>query len=107
VQNTKKDKLFEWLFKDRESTQVEAEYSDTSSTVIIDRLFIDEDILWIIDFKTAKPIENEVVSDFIERQKNLHLKQVMKYKDVLQDVFNLPTKVALYCPAISELINFD
>ncbi len=107
TQNTKKDKLFDWLFKDRESTQVEAEYSDTSSTVIIDRLFIEDEVLWIIDFKTAKPLEDETIDDFIERQKNLHRKQVMKYKDILQDVFHLPTKVALYCPAISELINFD
>ena len=107
LQNTKQDKLFDWLFKDRESTQVEAEYTNTSSTVIIDRLFIEDDILWIIDFKTAKPMEDEAISDFIERQKNTHRKQLMKYKDILQGVFNLPTKVALYCPAVSKLINFD
>ena len=107
LQNTKKDKLFDWLFKDRESTQVEAEYSNKSSTVIIDRMFIDDDILWIIDFKTARPMEDEAIGDFIERQKSLHRKQLMKYKDILQGVFNLPTKVALYCPAVSKLVNFD
>jgi ATP-dependent exoDNAse (exonuclease V) beta subunit len=106
LQNTKKDKLFDWLFKDRESTQVEAEYSNKSSTVIIDRMFIDDDTLWIIDFKTARPMEDEAIGDFIERQKSLHRKQLMKYKDILQGVFNLPTKVALYCPAVSKLVNF-
>ena len=106
LQNTKKDKLFDWLFKDRESTQVEAEYSNKSSTIVIDRMFIENDILWIIDFKTARPMEDEAIGDFIERQKSLHRKQLMKYKDILQGVFNLPTKVALYCPAVSKLVNF-
>jgi len=107
LQNTKKDKLFDWLFKDRESTQVEAEYSNKSSTIVIDRMFIENDILWIIDFKTARPKEDENIGDFIEHQKIFHRKQLMEYKDILQGVFNLPTKVALYCPAVSKLVNFD
>ncbi len=70
-------------------------------------MFIDDDTLWIIDFKTARPMEDETIGDFIERQKSLHRKQLMKYKVILQGVFNLPTKVALYCPAVSKLVNFD
>ena len=102
--NTRRDKDFEWLFKYRNSTEVEAEYSNSSRTVIIDRLFVEDDTLWIIDFKTASLNEGESMSSFIERQKLSHQKQIKTYQEVLEDFFKLPSKVALYCPAVSQLI---
>jgi len=105
LQNTKQDKLFDWLFQYRKSTQVEAEYSDNSKNIIIDRLFIEDGVLWIIDFKTASPTKDESIDTFIERQKNSHQEQLQEYQEILQNVFKLPTKLALYCPAISQLIH--
>ena len=102
--NTRRDKDFEWLFKYRNSTEVEAEYSNSTRTVIIDRLFVEDDTLWIIDFKTASLNEGESMSSFIERQKLSHQKQIKTYQEVLEDFFKLPSKVALYCPAVSQLI---
>ena len=102
--NTKRDKDFEWLFKYRDSTEVEAEYSNSSKTVIIDRLFIEDGTLWIIDFKTASLNDGESMSSFIGRQKQSHQKQIKIYQEVLDDFFKLPSKVALYCPAASQLI---
>ena len=104
LQNTKQDKVFDWLFQYRESTQVEAEYSNNSKNIIIDRLFIEDGMLWIIDFKTASPTKGESIDAFIERQKNSHQEQLLEYQEILQNVFKLPTKLALYCPAISQLI---
>ena len=102
--NTRRDKDFEWLFKYRNSTEVEAEYSNSTRTVIIDRLFVEDDTLWIIDFKTASLNEGESMGSFIERQKLSHQKQIKTYQEVLEDFFKLPSKVALYCPAVSQLI---
>ena len=102
--NTKRDKDFEWLFKYRDSTEVEAEYSSSTKTVIIDRLFIEDDSLWIIDFKTASLNEGESMDSFIERQKLSHQKQIKTYQEVLEDFFKIPSKIALYCPAVSKLI---
>jgi len=102
--NTRRDKDFEWLFKYRNSTEVEAEYSNSTRTVIIDRLFVEDATLWIIDFKTASLNEGESMSSFIERQKLSHQKQIKTYQEVLEDFFKLPSKVALYCPAVSQLI---
>ncbi len=102
--NTRRDKDFEWLFKYRNSTEVEAEYSNSTRTVIIDRLFVEDATLWIIDFKTASLNEGESMSSFIERQKLSHQKQIKTYQEVLEDFFKLPSKVALYCPAESQLI---
>jgi len=105
LQNTKQDKVFDWLFQNRESTQVEAEYSNHSKNIIIDRLFIEEGVLWIIDFKTASPTKDESIDTFIERQKNSHQEQLQEYQEILQGIFKLPIKLALYCPAISQLIH--
>ena len=61
-------------------------------------------MLWIIDFKTASPTKDESIDTFIERQKKSHQEQLLEYQEILQNVFKLPTKLALYCPAISKLI---
>jgi len=102
--NTKRDKDFDWLFMKRESTEVESEYSNHTKTVIIDRLFIDNGILWIIDFKTATLNEDESINSFIERQKHSHHKQLFEYQEILEEVFRLPSRSALYCPSVSQLI---
>jgi ATP-dependent exoDNAse (exonuclease V) beta subunit len=102
--NTKHDDNFEWIFKSRTTTEVEAEYSNSNQTVIIDRLFIDDGKLWIIDFKTASLSKDETINEFIERQKLSHQQQIEKYKEVLTDFFELPSRAAIYCPAVSQLI---
>ena len=89
---------------ERESTEVESEYSNHAKTVIIDRLFIDNGILWIIDFKTATLNEDESINTFIERQKRFHHKQLLEYQEILEEVFELPSRSALYCLSVSQLI---
>ncbi len=104
LSNTKCDKNFEWIFKYRESTEVESEYSDSTQTIVVDRLFVEDGVLWIIDFKTASLNEGENLNAFIERQKTAHQTQIEKYKAVLEKFYQLPSKSALYCPAVSQLI---
>nr|BAW82254.1 ATP-dependent DNA helicase [Calyptogena nautilei symbiont] len=101
---TKQDKHFSWLFKQRTSTKVEAEFISDKRSVIIDRLFIDEDILWIIDFKTTRQANNESIAQFIQRQKIKHTQQLLSYKVVLSACYSMEIKCALYCPAVQELI---
>ena len=79
-------------------------FRSAQQTVIVDRLFIDDGILWIIDFKTASVNEGETLDKFIERQKISHQSQIEKYKEVLDDFFDFPIKAAIYCPAVSQLI---
>jgi ATP-dependent exoDNAse (exonuclease V) beta subunit len=104
LNNTKCDPQFEWLFKDRSSTLVEAEFVIDERMITIDRLFIEDDVLWIIDFKTAEPLADESLDQFIRRQKSQHAKQLMFYKEALTDVYNNTIKCALYCPAVSQLV---
>ena len=82
-------------FSNRESTQVEAEYSDNSKNIIIDRLFIEDGVLWIIDFKTASPTKDESIDTFIERQKNSHQEQLQEYQDNSTEHLQVAYKVSL------------
>ena len=104
LKNTKRDKNFEWIFKYRESTEVESEFSNSTQTIIVDRLFVEDGVLWIIDFKTSSLHNGENVNAFIERQTNAHQGQIENYKGILEEFFQLPSKSALYCPAASQLI---
>ena len=104
LDNTKKDSTFDWLFQKRDSTQVEAEFGNADSSIIIDRLFVEKGVLWIVDFKTASPALGEPTNAFIMRIKNQHQEQLHHYQSVLEGVFQLPAKTAIYCPAIPQLI---
>ncbi len=104
LNNTKNDAQFNWLFKQRTSTLTEAEFIADGTAIAIDRLFIDASILWIIDFKTAELAQGESLEQFITRQRTQHAKQLLFYKEVLSEVYDNEIKCALYCPAVSQLI---
>ncbi|RUA06990.1 MAG: DNA helicase UvrD [Gammaproteobacteria bacterium] len=107
LNNTKNDAQFEWLFKDRASARNEAEFSINGSTIAIDRLFIDEGTLWVIDFKTAKPAEDEPLEAFIKRQQQEHTKQLQFYKTAMSEIYDYPVRCALYCPSVKQLIEIS
>jgi ATP-dependent exoDNAse (exonuclease V) beta subunit len=67
-------------------------------------LFVEKGTLWIIDFKTALPALGESTDVFIERIKKQHQEQLHHYQSVLEGIFQLPAKAAIYCPAIPKLI---
>jgi ATP-dependent exoDNAse (exonuclease V) beta subunit len=104
LSNTKQDPQFNWLFKDRPSTLTEAEFVTHEHTIVIDRMFIDDNILWIIDFKTAEPAQGESLTQFISRQQSQHAKQLFFYKETLNEIYDNDIKCALYCPVVSQLI---
>jgi ATP-dependent exoDNAse (exonuclease V) beta subunit len=104
LKNTRQDANFDWLFKHRQSTQVEAEFMHQGNSVIIDRLFIDKNILWVVDFKTADRMADETDEMYVKRQQIKHTKQLKFYKEVLAHAYNNEIKCALYCPSVSQLI---
>lgn len=104
LNNTKQDAQFDWLFKNRPSTLTEAAFISGNETLIIDRLFIEDGVLWLIDFKTAKPNPDESIKQFISRQQLQHTKQLRLYQAALSQIYVNTIKCVLYCPAISQLI---
>ncbi len=108
LNNTKNDVQFNWLFKNRPSTLSEAQFVVADGTIIvIDRLFIEDDILWIIDFKTAELATDETLEQFVSRQQSQHAKQLLFYKQTLAQIYDNHIRCALYCPAVSQLIELD
>lgn len=104
LDNTKNDEKFDWLFKARSTTQNEAEFVIDGNTIAIDRLFVDEGTLWLIDFKTAEPVKDEPLDTFIKRQQKQHAKQLLFYKTAMSEIYDYPVCCALYCPSVSQLI---
>ncbi len=104
LNNTKNDEKFGWLFKDRAVSLNEVEFIVNERTIIIDRLFIDDGILWVIDYKIAQPAQDEPLESFIKRQKEQHAKQLLFYKQAMYEIYDHPVRCALYCPSVSQLI---
>ena len=48
--------------------------------------------------------DSKSINSFIERQKHSHHKQLLEYQEILEEVFRLPSRTALYCPSVSQLI---
>ncbi|SMN15426.1 ATP-dependent DNA helicase pcrA [uncultured Candidatus Thioglobus sp.] len=107
LDNTKNDAQFDWLFKQRDSALNEAEFVIDGYAIAIDRLFIDEGILWVIDYKTAEPTQNEPLEKFIQRQQKQHAKQLLSYQTALSGIYKMPIRCALYCPSVSQLIEIE
>lgn len=104
LENTKQDEKFDWLFKDRDVALNEAEFVLGERTISIDRLFIDDGILWVIDYKIAESKANESLTDFIKRQQKQHAKQLLFYKQAVSEIYACPVRCVLYCPSVSQLI---
>ncbi len=104
----KKSKHHKWLFKKRSSTMVEASFYQKNKpkniNIILDRVFIDNDIVWIIDYKTSTPQVNEKLANFLLRQKQEHQQQMRLYKQVLTNFYSQNIKIALYLLTVDELL---
>ena len=105
LDHIKTDKKARWLFSKRESTRTEAEFfTQDGTSIIVDRLFIENDVLWVIDYKTHTPQSDETLTHFLARQKLEHQVQMQKYQSILARYYNYPIKTALYLVAIPHLL---
>lgn len=96
--NLATDKRAKWLCQTHsELNEYEQEYqyindSNEIKTIIIDRLFIDNNTLWLIDYKTSMKYSTITLSN----QK----KQLQKYVKVIQKKYPYKIRTALYFPLI-------
>ncbi len=68
---------------------------------IIDRIFVDDGIYWVVDYKTSSPAEGEAVDAFLRREGEHYRKQLSIYTELLAlQEDSLPIKAALYFPAV-------
>ena len=86
--------------------------NDEAKTYVIDRTFADEGagIRWVIDFKTSEPRDEETVAEFTQRECDSYQRQLLTYAELLSLYpweRHLPIKVALYFPAIQQLVPLE
>ena len=99
----------DWIFDESNSSsqsEFKISWSKNGSinSYIIDRTLIDEnDVRWIIDYKTGAP-RNESMEAFIEFQKLSHTPQLEKYCEAFKKLENRKTKAALLLTSITRLI---
>ncbi len=93
------DKIFQWIFKDRPESMSEQQLYNNKKIYRIDRYFIENNTLWIIDFKTygIDNKEEKITKKLIENEQ--YRAQLSKYRESLQDIYPQYTiKTAIYFP---------
>lgn len=65
--------------------------------IIIDRSFVDQNIRWIIDYKTAAA-PHDSVEHFLDQQQVLYETQLNRYAQAVQALDSRPIRIGLYFP---------
>ncbi len=104
LQELQNDPRAQWLLWETHPTE-HSEYAITTTrdlvtrSMVIDRLIIDRnDQLWIIDYKTSQPEQDEPLSDFLNNKQKEYQKQIEQYVEAIQQCFTNPIRCALYFP---------
>ena len=76
---------------------------------VIDRCFVDDGVLWIIDYKSAVPGPDQPLARFVEIQAAIHREQLNRYRRIMAARHSGEIRAALYFPLIPLLseLNFD
>lgn len=103
VNNTVNDERGRWILSPHMGAA--SEYAMTAiidgevKNIVIDRTFIEDDIRWIIDYKTAHD-KNIKLEDFIAAEEDKYREQMYKYAEAMQLREDRPIKLGLYFPAV-------
>ena len=106
------DNKAKWIFDKHDQAHSELAFVETKKyTVIkhiIDRTFVDNHIRWIIDFKSATPLQNQSQQQFLEEQQQQYQQQLLRYAQCFKKHGEqLPIKCALYFPLCQLWIEWD
>ena len=72
---------------------------DRASHYVVDRTFVDEqDIRWIIDYKTAEPAADMTPEAFLAQQHTTYQDQLTGYAELIRQIDTRPIQLALYFP---------
>ena len=85
--------------------------AETQKQLVVDRTFIDAKtgIRWIIDYKTSRPADDALLTDFFNEEAARYQDQLLRYQSTMQryDQCHHPdvvdTRVALYFSALAKL----
>lgn len=111
IQNTIHDERGRWILS--KHVAAKSEFAITSmidnqiENIVIDRTFIDDNnVLWIIDYKTAS-LQDQPLDKFLEREKKKHAEQMQKYHRVLSLQHEGTIRLGLYFPVNSGWVEWE
>lgn len=67
---------------------------------IVDRTFIDKEVRWIIDYKSAQPSAGQTLAAFLNEQRTRYLPQLRRYAELMAQLETRPVRTALYFPLL-------
>lgn len=101
-----------WVLKPRENSGQEVQVSSYRAGRwvhrILDRSFVEDDVYWIVDWKSSAPNEGEDIDAFIARETSRYKAKMNEYRQVVQDAgITIDVQPALYFPEIQRLVHVD
>lgn len=73
---------------------------------VIDRSFVDDEVRWIIDYKTASH-EGGDIEAFLDTERQRHMPQLLRYAEVVCRLESRPVRLGLYFPMLDAWREFD
>ena len=98
------DKRGRWLL-DQSHSGGETEYAltewsdGTFRNIIIDRMFVDQGVRWIVDYKTGDHTGG-AVDEFLDREQERYAPQLEKYAAIVASQSAEPVRLGLYFPLL-------
>lgn len=108
IENTLNDPRGRWILEQKEAETelaLTGVFSKGMKQIVIDRTFVDENQLrWIIDYKTSVPSADESQSSFLAREQEKYREQLQHYSQALSGLDSCPIRLGLYFPLISAWV---
>jgi ATP-dependent exoDNAse (exonuclease V) beta subunit len=67
---------------------------------IIDRTYVENNIRWVVDYKSAVPDSGQALAQFLEQQSQRYAPQMQRYRELFLAMEKRPVKTALYFTTI-------
>jgi len=100
------DQRGRWILSS-EREQARSEYALSSlrpdgrlSEHIIDRSYVENNVRWVVDYKSAVPDSEQPLAQFLEQQSQRYAPQMQRYRELFLAMEKRPVKTALYFTTI-------
>lgn len=105
LRNTLASERGRWILGNHRASESELELSGMINNQLVhasvDRTFIDDDIRWVIDYKTSAPGKGMQREDFLDNEVEAYETQIRTYMDLFRCIdIDREIRGALYFPAI-------
>ncbi len=105
IENTLEDPRGRWILFEHPEAQSEFHLTAVIDAVpkqfIIDRTFVDDNIRWIIDYKTATLSAQENLQTFLSKEQEKYQQQMWYYFRAIREIDRRPIRMGLYFPTLS------